>query len=201
MDSQTASRTLPLVSPTAPESPRTSRSHLRLVNGSVVSATFVFSDMVSSTEIFERLGDRGAFRVMQTHNRIVREQLAVHRGREIGFFGDGFLMVFSSARRALLCAIGVQRGFASYNNRHPDHPIRLRLGLHNGEVIQDSGTLFGKALIIAARIMAQARGQEILVSSRLKRLLQGSRELQFGEGRTLELKGLGTLQRVYPVSC
>ena len=200
MDSQTASRTLPLDSPIGPEVPGTSRTHLRLVNGSVVSATFVFSDMVGSTEIFERLGDRGAYRVMQTHNRIVREQLAIHRGREIGFFGDGFLMAFSSARRALLCATGVQRGFDSYNNRHPDHPIRLRLGLHNGEAIQDSGTLFGKALIIAARIMAQARGQEILVSSRLKRLLQGSRELQFGEGRTLELKGLGTLQRVYPVS-
>ena len=71
--------------------------------------TLMFSDMEGFTEMTERLGDREAHRVIQTHNGIVREQLGAHGGVEVGVQGDGFLIAFSDARHALRCAIAIQR--------------------------------------------------------------------------------------------
>jgi len=72
------------------------------------------------------------------------------------------MIAFSSARRAALCAIAAQRAFAAYCESHPDLPIRVRMGLHVGEAINESSDYFGKAVIQAARIATLAQGGQIL---------------------------------------
>jgi len=152
--------------------------------------TLMFSDMEGFTEMTERLGDRDAHRVIQTHHAVVREQLRAHGGVELELQGDGFLLAFADPLAALRCAIALQRAFAAYSGEHPEQPIRVRIGLHTGEAIQEADRFFGKTVILAARIAAQARGGEILVSSALKELTERSAEVRFGEPRDAQLKGL-----------
>ena len=163
------------------------------------TVTILFTDIDGSTAMTERLGDQRWLELLRAHNAIVREQVAAHDGFEVKSQGDGFMVAFQSARRALQCAVDVQRAFAAYNDAHPDEPIRVRIGLHAGEVIREADDFFGKNVILAARIAGEARGGEVLVSSLLKELTESAGDIRFGEGREVELKGLSGLHRVLDV--
>jgi class 3 adenylate cyclase len=163
------------------------------------TVTLMFSDMEGFTRMTERLGDLRAREVIRDHNRIVREQLAAHGGYEVELQGDGFLLAFGSARRALHCAIGIQRAMLAHSAAHPEEPLRVRIGLHTGEALREAEKFFGRTVILAARIAAQARGGEILASALLRELTQSSGDLRFGADRVLELKGIAEPQRVCEV--
>ena len=179
---------------TDPEPP--ARRHDIVPEGTV---TIMFSDILDSTAMTERLGDQKAQQVLHAHNAVVRQQLAVHGGFEVKHQGDGFMLAFPSARRALQCALGVQRALAEYCKRHPESLIHVRVGLHTGEVIREGNDFFGKNVIMAARIADNAGGGEVLVSSILKQLTESSGDIEFDEGRDVELKGLSGTQRVYAI--
>jgi class 3 adenylate cyclase len=163
------------------------------------TVTLMFSDMEGFTRMTERLGDLRAREVIRNHNRIVREQLAAQGGYEVELQGDGFLLAFGSARRALLCAIGIQRAMTAHSAAHPEEPLRVRIGLHTGEALREADKFFGRTVILAARIAAQAQGGEILASALLRELTQSSGDLRFGADRVIELKGIAEPQRVYEV--
>src|SRR2546426_7970262 len=128
------------------------------------TVTVLFSDVEGSTDLRTREGDDIAQEVMRTHERLLREQLPAFGGREVVFMGDGFMVAFASARKALECAVAIQRAFEGHNRSGPAHPIRVRIGLNSGEVLRESGTLYGTAVNAAARISAKAQGEQILVS-------------------------------------
>ena len=163
------------------------------------TVTILFNDIVGSTAMAERLGDQRWQEVLHVHNEIIREKIAAQQGFEVKSQGDGFMIAFSSARRAILCAIDMQRAFAVYSEINPDEAIKVRIGLHTGEVIKEGEDFFGKNVILAARISAQAGDEEILVSSLLKQITESSGDLQFDEGRELELKGLSGTYGVHAV--
>jgi class 3 adenylate cyclase len=147
----------------------------------------------------ERLGDQRWMELLKTHNSIIRERLAAHEGFEVKSEGDGFMLAFGSARRALQCAVDIQRAFAAQNET-AEEPIRVRIGLHTGEAIKEADDFFGKNVILAARIAGQAQGGEILVSSLLKELTESAGDTEFGDGRDVELKGLSGRHRVFEVA-
>jgi class 3 adenylate cyclase len=161
--------------------------------------TLMFSDMEGFAAMTDRLGDHAAREVIRAHNAIVREQTSAHDGHEVELQGDGFLLAFSSARRALECAIAIQRAFAAYSEANPEEPIRVRIGLHTGKALRDADKFFGKTVILAARIAAQASGGEILASSLLKDLTESTGDLRFGKARDVQLKGISDTQRIYAV--
>jgi class 3 adenylate cyclase len=161
--------------------------------------TLMFSDIVNFTTMTERLGDRRSHEIVAAHNAIVREQCAAHGGSEIELQGDGFLLAFPSAQQGLRCAIAIQRGFAAYNSEN-DEPIQVRIGLHTGEAIKDADKFFGLAVILAARIADQAEGEQILVSSTVKGLMERDVDLRFDPGRDVTLKGISETQRLFAVS-
>ncbi len=163
------------------------------------TVTLLFSDMEGFTEMTERLGDLRAREVIRAHNAIVREQLAAHEGYEVELQGDGFLLAFRSARRALACAVAIQRAFAARTDDHSDEPIRVRIGLHTGEALKDADKFFGKTVILASRIAAQAQGGEILVSALAKGLVESAGDMRFGAVQEVELKGISERQRVFAV--
>jgi class 3 adenylate cyclase len=163
------------------------------------TVTVLFTDIERFTATTERLGDLRAQEILRAHGAIVREQVTAHGGLEVKAQGDGFMVVFSSGRRAILCAIAVQRALAGYSARHPDEPIRVRIGLHTGEVIREADDFFGKNVILAARIAAKARGGEILVSSVLKELTESAGDLPFGDVRVVDLKGISGVRQVWEV--
>ena len=145
--------------------------------------------------MMERLGDQKWMEVLREHNAIVRRNVKAHGGFEVKSEGDGFMLAFQSARKALQCAIETQRAFAET----AEPPIRVRIGLHTGEVIREGEDFFGKHVNLAARIAGQASGGEILVSSLLKELTESGGDIPFGEEREVELKGLSGSHRVYEV--
>ena len=101
------------------------------------TVTIMFSDIVESTTLYETLGDLRGSELIRTHNEIFRREVAAHRGHEVQTFGDSFMIAFSSVRRAVLCAIALQRAFAAYSDSHADLPIRIRIGLHVGEAVRE----------------------------------------------------------------
>ncbi|PKB81868.1 MAG: hypothetical protein BZY88_05610 [SAR202 cluster bacterium Io17-Chloro-G9] len=163
------------------------------------TVTLLFSDIEDSTGMTDRLGDLRAQEVLRIHNDIFRQRLESFEGHEVKSMGDGFMLAFSSARNAILCSIVVQRAFAAHNIQGEGDPIRVRMGLHTGEAIKEEQDYFGRNVILAARISAKAKGGEILVSSLVKELTDSAGDLNFDDGRDVELKGLAGLARIYPV--
>jgi class 3 adenylate cyclase len=163
------------------------------------TVTLLFSDMEGFTEMTQRIGDLEAREVIRRHNAIVRRACAAHGGYEVELQGDGFLLAFGSARSGLHCATTIQRALADDAARHPEEPIRVRIGLHTGEVLRDADKFFGATVILAARIAAQAGGGEILASSLLKQLTESLGDLRFDAPRQVQLKGFAGSYEVFPV--
>lgn len=164
------------------------------------TVTMLFSDIEASTAVNERLGDVRWHELLREHHAIVREQVHEHGGYEVKAQGDGFMVAFASARRAVECARAIQRAIDLRLGDHPDGPIRLRIGLHTGEAIRDEADFYGKNVVLAARITDQARGGEILVSAVVKQLTESAGDIRFDDARELELDGLAGTHTVYRVS-
>jgi class 3 adenylate cyclase/pimeloyl-ACP methyl ester carboxylesterase len=159
--------------------------------------TILFTDMEGSTSLTQRLGDAKAQEVLRTHNRIVRDALKAHTGSEIKHTGDGIMASFSSATRALECAIAIQRAFAAHNES-ADEPIRVRIGLNAGEPIAEEADLFGTAVQLAARICAHADPGEILAPVVVRELAAGKGFL-FSDLGAVALRGFEDPVRLYEV--
>ena len=159
--------------------------------------TILFTDIEGSTTLTQRLGDAKAQEVLRTHNAIVREALRAHGGTEVKTMGDGFMASFSSATRALECAIAMQRAFAEHNESAGE-PIRVRIGLNAGEPIAEDEDLFGTAVIMAARIAAKAEGGEILASDVVRQLVAGKGFL-FSDRGDVVMRGFEDPVRLYDV--
>jgi len=163
------------------------------------TVTILFTDIEGFAPLTERLGDRRAQEVVRAHNAIVRALVATHGGLGAKSQGDGFMVVFTGARRALRCAIAIQEALTVYNAERPDAPLRVRMGLHTGEATQEAGDFMGRSVIVAARIAAQAQGGEILVSPLVRELTDSAGEFSFEEGREVSLKGLSGRYRLFGV--
>ncbi|MBI1886376.1 MAG: protein kinase, partial [Chloroflexi bacterium] len=87
------------------------------------TVTILFTDIEDSARLTERLGDRRWVEVLRAHNALVRQQVAAHDGFEVKSEGDGFMVAFQSARRALQCAVAIQRAFAERNRSARPEPV------------------------------------------------------------------------------
>jgi class 3 adenylate cyclase len=163
------------------------------------TVTLMFTDIEGSTPLAEQLGDLRWLALLREHNAIVRDQIAHHGGFEVKTIGDAFMIAFGSARRAVSCAIGIQREVARFAADRPEHPVRVRIGLHTGEPLREGNDFHGKSVIFASRITGKASGGEILVSALLRELTESGGDIRFDAGREVVLKGIAGTHRVYPV--
>jgi class 3 adenylate cyclase len=161
--------------------------------------TILVSDIDGSTQLSERLGDQSWLGVLQAHNAIVRSHVEEHGGTEVKAVGDGFLVVFPSARGAVLAAMAIQRGMERYRKDNPAVPITVRLGLHTGEVVATEDDIFGQNVVVATRIADVAGAGEIVVSGLTRDLTASASDLGFDDGTDVELKGLSQPCRVHRV--
>jgi class 3 adenylate cyclase len=157
--------------------------------------TILFTDVEGSTALTQRLGDAKARELLREHERMVREALKSHGGSEVKTMGDGFMASFSSATKALECAIAMQRAFAAHNES-AEEPIGVRVGLNAGEPIAEDEDLYGTSVNLAARIAAKAEAGEILTSDTVRGLVAGKRFLFSDRGETA-LRGFEDPVRVY----
>jgi len=158
----------------------------------------LFTDVEDATPLVERLGDDAWYDVLQDHNEILRRHVAVHQGREPASAGDGFLFVFDDVGEALICAIEIQRDLHRYaSERGID--IRVRMGVHTGEVIRKGDAIIGREVHVAARVAAAASGGQILVSGQVHDALAASGRFHFGDEHKLTLKGLSGTYSAFEV--
>ena len=158
------------------------------------TVAIMFSDIEASTVLAERLGDAAFMEVLREHNELVRAQIGAHGGTVVKSEGDGFMASFADRGAAVACAVGIQRALAERNERARE-PVRVRIGLHAGPVIEEAGDFFGRTVIVASRIADSARGGQILVSSDVRAALPDS--VTWSDGMDVELKGLRGEHRVY----
>ena len=181
------------------ESVASERPSLRSAAAPDGTVTILFSDIEGSTALNERLGDVRWLDLLREHNRVVRDQVQSCGGFVVKSQGDGFMVAFPSARRAIECARGIQKAIADELGDHPDGPIRVRIGLHTGEAIREESDFYGKNVVVAARIADEARGGEILASSVVKQLTESAGDVGFEDVREVELDGLAGMHDVYKV--
>jgi len=162
------------------------------------TVTILFTDIEGSTALAQRLGDKPYHALLAEHNRILREQVARHGGHEVKSMGDGFMVAFASAARALSCAVDIQKAFADHNET-AEEPISVRIGLNTGESIEEAGDYFGTAVTLAARIANRAQGGQILVSEVVRAVGGSLAGVEFREAGRKQLKGIKGRQRVYEV--
>jgi class 3 adenylate cyclase len=161
--------------------------------------TVGFTDIERSTEMMMEVGEDRWVDVMSTHNRIVRDCVRRKGGEVAGSRGDGFMVAFASASAALDCAVELQRILSSYKPTDHARPLRVRIGLHTGNIFQLDDDFLGKAVVLAARITGHARGGEILVSADCREYTRRVGRWQYGPAMELRLKGLSKVERVYPL--
>jgi class 3 adenylate cyclase len=157
--------------------------------------TILFTDIVGSTELTQRLGDRAAMVIVDLHDGLVREALGRTRGREVKHLGDGLMGVFVSADDAIRCALEAHAALRSA--AHPTiEPVRIRVGVAAGEPIERHGDFFGSTVQLAARLCMQASPGQTLVSSSVVELC-GDR--QFTDVGEISLKGFPQPVRAHAI--
>jgi len=161
------------------------------------TVTIAFTDIVDSTLMIGRLGDQAWLDVLRRHNAVIEDATTAHGGTVVETQGDGSMLAFSSARRAVACAVTIQREIdLAFADDSP--PIRVRIGLHTGDALKERDHFFGTTVHYAARVASQALGGEVLVSSLIRDLVSGA-DVVFLEIREVELKGLAGSHRLFAV--
>lgn len=163
------------------------RPDLSSVTASDGTVTIAFTDVEASTEIAERLGDRRWLELLHWHDGIIREQVSKFGGTVVKKQGDGYMLAFGAASSALDFALGLQDSMLS---TYQGEPVRVRIGLNTGDVIREGEDFYGHAVTVAARVAAQARGSETLVTDLVSGLVAGVDRFEFGPPREEALKGL-----------
>ena len=162
------------------------------------TVTLVFTDIVDSTVLTARLGDHTWMEIVRRHHDVIAVTTVAHGGKVVETQGDGAMLVFGSARRAVACAQEIQLAIGrAFERASP--PIRVRIGIHTGDALHDEDRFFGTTVNYAARVASHALGGEILVSRLVHDLAEGA-GIQFLESRDVELKGLDGTHRLYAVA-
>jgi class 3 adenylate cyclase len=156
-----------------------------------VLTTIMFSDIVASTSQLADVGDEAWRRMLDGHDRVVREQLRLHRGREIKTTGDGFVVSFDGPARGIRCAQAMTEALATLG-------LEVRIGLHCGECEVRGDDLAGLAVHIAARVGSLAGAGEVLVSGTVRDLVAGS-SIEFDGHGEHELKGVPGSWKIFAV--
>jgi class 3 adenylate cyclase len=157
--------------------------------------TFLFTDVVGSTELLGELGEEAAERLRQSHFGALRAAIDAYGGDEVKSLGDGLMVVFSSPLAALRTAVAMQQ--AATEGAAGIRPLRVRIGLHVGEPMRAEDDYYGTPVVVAKRLCDQAMPGQILASGLVCDLVgrRGGRGFGFRHLGALALKGLSDPDR------
>jgi len=151
--------------------------------GSEGTMTLVFTDIVDSTVVAERIGDEGWVDLIKHHESDIRRITARHGGTVVKMLGDGSMLAFSSARAAVRAAFDIRAATS-------EEAYAVRIGIHAGEVIRQEGDLLGITVNKAARVASIAGADQVLVSALVAELVGSMDGITFGPSQSVTLKGL-----------
>jgi class 3 adenylate cyclase len=163
-------------------------------NSGFSTATVVFTDVVDSTALSQSMGDRRWSELISKHFDDLKTIVENEKGLLVKTLGDGGMYVFPSATSALHAAEAIQRSVSSAD----DQSLKLRIGVHSGDVVPSQNDYLGITVNKAARVAAAAEADQILASSTTADMVNAT-EFEFGEPITAELKGIEGLHTLRPL--
>jgi class 3 adenylate cyclase len=158
-----------------------------------VVKTFMFTDIVKSTDLLEILGDEAWEPLLRWHDQTLRSLFVAHRGEEVVTTGDGFFVGFESPDAAVSCAIAIQRTLAEHRRAHGFAP-QVRIGVHASGASQVGRNFIGKGVHEAARIAALGGAGQIFASKETV-----SEQFSVSDPTTVNLKGIATPMEIVTV--
>jgi class 3 adenylate cyclase len=153
-----------------------------------VQRTFVFTDIVDSTRLAERVGDEAWQAVLRWHDRVIRSLAAEHGGVEVKTTGDGFFLAFGDPDNAISATIAMQRELTAGDGADLVVQPEVRIGIHEAEANRVGLDYVGSGVNEAARIADAATGGQILVSAMTAD--HARRSVHLGKRWVIELKGM-----------
>ena len=150
-----------------------------------VERTFMFTDIVKSTNLVEAMGDEAWETLLRWHDETLRALFATHRGEEVTATGDGFFVAFESPDEAVACAVAIQRRLADQRRTQGFAP-QVRIGLHAAGATQVGDNFTGKGVHEASRIAGLAEGGQIVAS----RATTAGGRFEVSEARTVDIRGI-----------
>jgi class 3 adenylate cyclase len=165
------------------------------------TVTLFFSDIEGSTSLNDQLGDRTWVKLLAAHDEVLRTRIGQYRGQVVKTAGDGFMVAFRDAEAACRAALAVQDDLS----RPTDtvlrrHKVRVRIGIHTGQVVAREGDYFGRNVAMAARIADLADGGEVLAADAVREHLEVDAAVELIEPEVVELKGLPGEHKVWRVA-
>ena len=171
----------------------------RLSTGERRLAAIIFTDIVGYTAITQANESR-AMAILDAHNAMIRPFFPEFNGREVKAIGDSFLVEFGSALDALKCAVEIQSRLHGYNKAAAEEgKIRLRIGVHLGDVIHKDGDVFGDAVNISSRIQPLAQPEGISISRQVYDQVRNKFDLPLVSMGEIELRNVSVPVEVYSV--
>ncbi len=163
------------------------------------TVTIFFSDIRGFTDYTEQFGDEAAYRILREHNAIVRKQIDTFGGVVVKTQGDSFMVAFTTARGAILCAIAIQRAVAEADQNQSGPRIAVGIGINTGEPIQEGGDYFGSMVNLAARICAAAGPGQILIAETTRYVAGRIESVGYVDRGLHEIKGFPEARRLCEV--
>ena len=148
--------------------------------------TFMFTDIVRSTNLVEAIGDEAWTDLVRWHDKTLRSLFAAHGGEEVDHAGDGFFVAFADVTSAVEAAVAIQQSLAAHRREHGFAP-QVRIGLHATEAARQGVGYKGRGVHEAARISALADGGEIVAS---RDTIAELENLAVSSPRDVTLKGI-----------
>src|SRR5438309_581735 len=134
----------------------------------ITSLTFLFTDLQSSTELYERIGDLAALNLVRAHFRVLTEIVAAETGAVVKTIGDAVMATFPTPSRAVAAALRMRDAMHVLNERHGHEDLSLKIGIHAGPclvvLLNDRQDYFGTTVNVAARVQALADSRAILAT-------------------------------------
>src|SRR5438552_13915158 len=160
-------------------------------------AAIMFTDMVGYSALSQR-NEALALELLEEHRGALRELFPKYQGTEIKTTGDGFLVEFASALDAVRCAVEIQKALAERNQVQPaERQVRIRIGIHLGDIVRKQGDVYGDGVNIAARIEPLAEPGGICISNSVRGQIENKVESALVRLSRPELKNIQASVQVY----
>ena len=162
----------------------------------VARMTFMFTDVVGSTQLAEQLGDAAWGQLLRWHDDTLRARFAAHGGRVVNVTGDGFFVAFTAASEAIAGAVEIQRALAD-RRRDGGPALAVRIGLHTADANRRGDDYSGVGVHVAARVSSIAAADEIVAS---RATLDEAGDVASTNARSAQLKGVAAAVEVASIA-